>query len=219
MPAPTSRVLLADDDALLRQTLAEHLRGSGGYDVTEATSAAAVLDSIAGHDLALINESLGDGGGAVLCRMLRQQGNAIPLALLAAADDGECRTCGADAILVKPVRLGTVLAKVQDLLARRPEAPPFRLGPWLVDVERRHACDASGRRVKLTGKEAAILARLKGGDVVARDVLLAEVWGYGDGISTHTLETHVYRLRRKIEPDPANAALLLTTDGGYRLVE
>jgi DNA-binding response OmpR family regulator len=62
-----------------------------------------------------------------------------------------------------------------------------------------------------------LLARA-GEKVVARDVLLNEVWGYNAGVTTHTLETHIYRLRQKIERDPSNAALLVTEPGGYRLI-
>ena len=72
--------------------------------------------------------------------------------------------------------------------------------------------------MRLTDKEAAILSHLLAADgVVGRDELLAGVWGYGEGVDTHTVETHVYRLRQKIEDDPAQASVLLTEAGGYRL--
>jgi DNA-binding response OmpR family regulator len=76
------------------------------------------------------------------------------------------------------------------------------------------------RKIRLTEKEPNILKFLyrSNDGVVARDVLLHEVWGYNAGVTTHTLETHIYRLRQKIEPDPSNARLLITESGGYRLV-
>jgi DNA-binding response OmpR family regulator len=75
------------------------------------------------------------------------------------------------------------------------------------------------RKIRLTEKEASILKYLyrAGGKPVTRDVLLDEVWGYNSGVTTHTLETHVYRLRQKIEPNPSQATILLTESGGYRL--
>ena len=80
--------------------------------------------------------------------------------------------------------------------------------------------DAAGRKkVRLTEKETAILKYLyrAGTKAVGRQILLNEVWGYNAAVTTHTLETHIYRLRQKIEPDPTNARLLLTEGGGYRL--
>ena len=76
-----------------------------------------------------------------------------------------------------------------------------------------------GNKIKVTEKELEILKFLFGaGDkIISRDVLLHEVWGYNSGVTTHTLETHVYRLRQKIERDPSNAELLVTEPGGYRL--
>ena len=94
---------------------------------------------------------------------------------------------------------------------------------WSLHVQARHETSGDGRirkRVRLTEKETNILKflyRAQSG-VVARDVLLHEVWGYNAGVTTHTLETHIYRLRQKIEPDPSNARLLVTESGGYRLV-
>lgn len=117
--------------------------------------------------------------------------------------------------LAKPVRLGALLARVEDAL-RHLHTVAF--GPWTFDVAARMLTDGSGRRVRLTDKETAILERLSQADgVVPRDALLAEVWGYSAAVATHTLETHIYRLRRKIEADPANATLLITEAGGYRL--
>ena len=79
--------------------------------------------------------------------------------------------------------------------------------------------ESDQRKVRLTDKETAILKYLyRAGDkVVSRDVLLDEVWGYNESVTTHTLETHVYRLRQKIEQDPSNVKILITEPGGYRL--
>jgi DNA-binding response OmpR family regulator len=77
-----------------------------------------------------------------------------------------------------------------------------------------------GKKTRLTEKETAILRYLyrAGKTPVPRDQLLTEVWGYNSGVTTHTLETHIYRLRQKIEKDPSNATLLVTEGGGYKLV-
>jgi DNA-binding response OmpR family regulator len=79
--------------------------------------------------------------------------------------------------------------------------------------------EPSGGKIRLTEKETAILKYLyRAGDrIVTRDVLLSEVWGYNSGVTTHTLETHIYRLRQKIERDPSHAELLITEAGGYKL--
>lgn len=119
----------------------------------------------------------------------------------------------------KPVRVGALLTSIRDALARRPAAAAIRIGQWTFDAGGRVLEDAAGTRVRLTDKEAAILDHLsRAGGVVPRETLLAEVWGYSASVSTHTLETHIYRLRRKIETDPARARLLVTGPGGYRLM-
>lgn len=122
--------------------------------------------------------------------------------------------------LTKPVRLGTLLARVEEVLTAAQDAASCRLGPWRFDIAARMLRAADGRKVRLTDKEAAILEHLhRAGRVVGREELLAEVWGYSAAVTTHTLETHIYRLRRKIEDDPANATVLLTENGGYRLAD
>ena len=78
--------------------------------------------------------------------------------------------------------------------------------------------EAANKKIRLTEKETAILKYLyRASDAVGRDTLLGEVWGYNAGVTTHTLETHVYRLRQKIERDPSKAEILVTDQGGYRL--
>lgn len=116
--------------------------------------------------------------------------------------------------LAKPVRVGALVAALRQALAQG--AAP-RIGPWRFDEAGRLLDDEAGRKIRLTDKEAAILAYLRrDGGVVARDTLLIEVWGYSTAVATHTLETHIYRLRRKIER-PGEPPLLLTEAGGYRL--
>jgi DNA-binding response OmpR family regulator len=96
----------------------------------------------------------------------------------------------------------------------------FKVGPYLFRPSAKQLQDsARGKRLRLTEKEAAILKFLyrAGGKPVPRQILLNEVWGYNSNVTTHTLETHIYRLRQKIEPDPTDARLLVTESGGYRL--
>lgn len=121
--------------------------------------------------------------------------------------------------LSKPVRVGPLLGRLEQALARRSAGTGLRIGPWRFDAAARLLEAEDGAQTRLTDKEAAILEHLhRAGGVVPRETLLADIWGYSAAIATHTLETHIYRLRRKLEADPANAAILITEPGGYRLV-
>lgn len=198
------RILLAVADPLLRQTLAEHL-GAAGHAVTPVEHAD--TDQARGQDLAIIDDAL--AGGAEFCRALA---GAIRVMVLGAP------LPGADTAVAKPLRLSALLAAVIALPPVPTEAPGIALGHWWFDAASRVLVDGGGARVRLTDKEAAILSYLAAdGGVVPRERLLAEVWGYSAAVTTHTLETHIYRLRRKLERDPANAETLRTEPGGYRL--
>ncbi|MEA2861787.1 MAG: hypothetical protein QOC72_3826, partial [Methylobacteriaceae bacterium] len=96
----------------------------------------------------------------------------------------------------------------------------FRIGQYTFQPSSKHLINDKGNKLRLTEKETAILRYLyrAGQSVVTRDVLLREVWGYNSNVTTHTLETHIYRLRQKIERDPAHAQLLVTEAGGYKLI-
>jgi DNA-binding response OmpR family regulator len=123
--------------------------------------------------------------------------------------------------LAKPVRVPELLSRLHALLAVFEASPgaAIALSGYAFHPVAKLLEGKGGARIRLTEKEAAILLYLHraGGRAVPRAELLGEVWGYSSAVTTHTLETHVYRLRRKIEPDPQQARLLVTEEGGYRL--
>jgi DNA-binding response OmpR family regulator len=129
---------------------------------------------------------------------------------------------GANDYVAKPFRLGVLLARVRAQLRehQQSEDAVFAIGPYSFRPSAKVLIHSeTKRKVRLTEKETAILKYLhRSGTVVGRDVLLGEVWGYNAEVTTHTLETHVYRVRQKIERDPSSAVILVTEPGGYRLV-
>ena len=130
---------------------------------------------------------------------------------------------GANDYITKPFRLGVLLARLRAHIRQheRSDDAVFTIGPYTFQPSNKLLVnDTDEKKVRLTDKETAILKYLyRAGDkVVSRDVLLDEVWGYNASVTTHTLETHVYRLRQKIEADPSSAKILVTEPGGYRLV-
>ncbi len=180
------------------------------------------------HYAALILDvGLPDGDGRDLCAVLRRRGLRMPIIILTGSDDEADIVRGLDAgandYIAKPFRLNELLARLraQLRLFDTSEDAVLTIGPYLFRPSAKQLQDpARNRRIRLTEKESAILKFLfrAGAKPVARQVLLNEVWGYNAAVTTHTLETHIYRLRQKIEPDPANARLLITEGGGYRLV-
>jgi DNA-binding response OmpR family regulator len=137
------------------------------------------------------------------------------------ADTVEGLDAGADAYVTKPFRFSVLLAHIRARLRshEQSEDAVFRIGPYEFRPAGKVLIDERQRKIRLTEKETSILKYLyRAGDKpVSREELLTEVWGYNAGVTTHTLETHVYRLRQKIEPDAQSAKLLLTEAGGYRL--
>ena len=228
MARQSKQILLVDDDEVLRQALAEQLEIDGEFETVSVGDGTAALDTAKTRhfDLILLDVGLPDMDGREVCRRLRQSEIRAPVIMLtAAASDADAilgLESGANDYVGKPFRLGVLLARIRAQLRQyeRSEDAVFAIGPFsfrsgsklLVDRER-------DEKIRLTEKESSILKFMlrAGPTVVARDVLLNEVWGYNSGVTTHTLETHVYRLRQKIERDPSNAEILVTESGGYRL--
>lgn len=224
------RILLVDDDDALRQSLAEQLRLLEEFETVEAADAAGGLAALrAGPPFAamLLDVGLPDMDGRDLCRLMRREGARGPIIMLTAAGTDADAILGLDAgasdYVLKPFRLGVLMARLRAQLRQfeHAEDAEFAVGPYSFRPAAKMLLDeARNRKIRLTEKEAAILKRLhRAGDKpVPRDTLLGEVWGYNAAVATHTLETHVYRLRQKIERDPANAEILITEPGGYRLL-
>lgn len=211
------KLLLVDPDAVRGAALAAQLRRQDEYAIDCAVSAAAALERLQAEpfDLVLVEHDLPDLPGAALLRTIRAQGLDLPALLLAGSEPAEGEE---EAWLVRPFRLAALVQQLRDLL--RAEADAVAIGPYRFEPAAKLLVDAAGAVIRLTEKETAILAfLLRGGDEpVPRDLLLHEVWGYNPAVTSHTLETHIYRLRQKIEADPSNATILLTEPGGYRLV-
>jgi DNA-binding response OmpR family regulator len=235
MPGPRP-VLIVDDDAALCATLVEQLELDGEFAPAQAHSlseAARILSpSQAGtagparFDAVILDIGLPDGDGRDLCAQLRREGLRIPIIMLTGADTEQDVVRGLDAgandYIGKPFRLNELLARLRAQLRvyDNSEDAIFVVGPYQFRPSAKLLLEAEkNRRIRLTEKESAILKYLyrAGGRPVGRQMLLNEVWGYNSAVTTHTLETHIYRLRQKIEPDPTNARLLLTEGGGYRL--
>ena len=223
-------ILIVDDDIALRETLAEQLAVDGEFTATEAGSVReaeeALLSKDARYDAVILDVGLPDGDGRDLCTKLRRQGQKMPIIMLTGSD-GETDVVrgldsGANDYIAKPFRLNELLARLRAQLRifENSEDAVFTIGPYTFRPSVKTLQDpAKNRRIRLTEKEAAILKFLyrAGTRAVARQVLLNEVWGYNAAVTTHTLETHIYRLRQKIEKDPTNATILITDRGGYRL--
>ena len=223
-------VLIVDDDLALRATLVDQLAVDGEFSAHEAGSLAEAEAAVSGaatrFDAIILDVGLPDGDGRDLCARFRRQGVKVPIVMLTGSDEEADVVRGLDSgandYVAKPFRLAELLARLRAQLRifENSEDAVFAIGPYVFRPSAKLLQDpVTARRIRLTEKEAAILKFLyrAGSRPVPRQVLLNEVWGYNAAVTTHTLETHIYRLRQKIEPDPQVSRLLLTEGGGYRL--
>ncbi|MDE2333694.1 MAG: response regulator transcription factor [Rhodospirillales bacterium] len=219
-------ILIVDHDAAVRALLAEQLGHAGEFAPRGAASLAeAERMALAspGFDAILLETAMPDGDGLVFCTRMRQLGVRIPILIVSAqAAEGDIvrgLDAGANDYIAKPFRLRELLARLRAQLRQQAngEEAILQLGAFRFNASARSLTDAAGQRIRLTEKEAAILTYLHRAAPLAvpRETLLAAVWGYNSRVSTHTLETHVYRLRRKLGD---SAGEMIATEGrGYRL--
>lgn len=221
------RVLLVDDDAELASSLAEQLQLHEEFDAVVLETAAEGLEAAKGtyFDVLLLDVGLPDMDGRDLCRLMRRNGVKAPIIMLTGADSEADTILGLDSgandYVTKPFKLAVLLARIRAQLRQHElsEEAVFTIGPYSFQPARKLLLDQNQKKIRLTEKETAILKYLyrTKDSAVSREKLLHEVWGYNAAVTTHTLETHIYRLRQKIERDPSNAEVLITEKGGYRL--
>lgn len=224
----TKKILVVDDDDTLRNSLSEQLQLHEEFSCASVASGAAGLEHMrVNHaDLVLLDVGLPDMDGREVCRLMRKAGVKVPIIMLTGADTDSDTILGLDAgandYVTKPFRFGVLLARIRAHLRSHEQSEDaiFKIGPYSFRPSAKVLVDGQEKKIRLTEKETSILKYLyrAGSKVVGRDTLLAEVWGYNSGVTTHTLETHIYRLRQKIEQDPSSAEILVTEAGGYRLV-
>ena len=226
--SPGKKILLVDDDEALRQSLGEQLRLHEEFSTVESGNGGDALDVAKQEyfDAILLDVGLPDMDGREVCRLMRRNGVKSPIIMLTAAESDADTILGLDAgandYVTKPFKLGVLLARLRAQLRQHEQSEDavFTIGPYTFRPSAKLLVHGeTKKKIRLTEKETAILKYLyrTGNKVVGRDTLLGEVWGYNASVTTHTLETHVYRLRQKIERDPSNAEILVTEPGGYRL--
>jgi len=222
------RLLIVDDEDELRQSLVDQLSHYREFEITQGADAATALREVkaAPFDLVLLDVGLPDMDGREAVKIMRQDGFKSPILMLTGHDSDSDEILGlesgANDYVTKPFRFSVLLARVRALLRQHDQSEDvvFTIGQYNFQPATKTLESDDGSKVRLTDKETSILKFLyrQGSKTVSRDVLLQEVWGYNNRVTTHTLETHIYRLRQKIERDPSNARLLVTEEGGYRLV-
>jgi DNA-binding response OmpR family regulator len=222
------KILLVDDDDSLRDSLSQQLRLYEEFLITEASTAAEALETAKGEyfDAVILDVGLPDMDGREVCRLMRRNGVKSPIIMLTGQDTDADQIlsldAGANDYVTKPFRLDVLLARLRAQLRQHEQSEDavFAIGPYTFQPARKLLVDANKQKVRLTEKETAVLKYLyqAGEKVVSRDTLMREIWGHNSGMTTHTLETHIYRLRQKIEADPSDPVILVTERGGYRLV-
>jgi DNA-binding response OmpR family regulator len=218
------KILLVDDDEDLRGSLRDQLALHEEFDVSEANTAGRGIEAAKAehHDLLVFDVGLPDMDGREAVRLLLKS----PIIMLTGNDSDADQILGLDAgandYITKPFKFAVLLARIRAQLRQHEQSEDavFAIGPYTFKPASKLLLDEKGGKVRLTEKETAILKYLyrTGDKVVSRETLLHEVWGYNAGVTTHTLETHIYRLRQKIEKDPSNSEILVTETGGYKLM-
>src|SRR6201987_5608843 len=226
--ANARKILIVDDDTDLRDTLVEQLSLHEEFEASAVDTGAkgASAAKTNSPDLVLMDVGLPDTDGREVVRSLRKGGFKAPIIMLTGhntdSDTILGLESGANDYLTKPFRFAVLLARIRAQLRQHEasEDAVFTIGPYTFQPSLKILLNPKGSKMRLTDKGTGILRYLyrAGQRPVSRETLVQEVWGYNSEVTTHTLETHIYRLRQKVEKDAASPAILVTEAGGYKLV-
>ena len=225
----SSRILIVDDDNYLRKVLISQLRYEGVVDLEDAAKASEAFDKVEQFkpDLILLDIQLPDGNGFDICTKLRGRGFEKPIILLTGQQEDSNTIKSLDTVandyIAKPIRFGELLALIRVQLRKYKSSDDVSFTAQNIEFQPANktltALD-SQLIVVLTEKETMILKKLFciWPEATSKEMLLSELWDHQNMLATHTLETHIYRLRQKIArltDDP----IVETTQDGYRLVK
>ena len=241
------KILLVNADDETRKDMVREFANYGEFDIFETTTGTSTLEQLNETviNLIIMDVNLPDADGSELCRLMRRQNISVPIIMLSdenmnkdededeetETDDEEnneadeevirCLDAGANDHCCRPISFSVLLARIRAHLRSHDYSlyAILAFGPYLLDTFRKKLVNKDGKRIHLTKNETNILKFLyRSTGPVSRDHLLREVWGYNPGMETHTLETHIYRLRQKMEVDSRNPNILVTTKKeGYYL--
>ena len=224
---PSTKILLINNDKDLGEALVFQLRLGEKYQIIETSDETSSLAQINNNfcDLVIINSQSSALKGYDLTKSLRLAGYKKPIIILinqnSNFDIPDDQNHKADEYIIKPFRYPVLLKSIETQLHKfkKSENTQYNIGKYVFKPNSKILESKESISIRLTEKENNILKFLYKnlGNVIRRETLLHEVWGYNSKVTTHTLETHIYRLRQKIEDDPSNAYFLITEPGGYKL--
>ena len=221
-------ILFVSEALLLKDLLLDQLQKQGEYLLEESLSVTEAISLIVKEhfDCILIDSSLADVSLSNLCKNIRQEGVRSPI-ILVAEELGEgvaiaALDAGANDYVLKPFKINVLVAKIRSNIRQfeQSEFAILRFGRFSFKPGDKILLNNSSKEeVRLTDKETAIikLLYLSGGEVVTRATLLEEVWGYNTTLTTHTLETHIYRIRQKVGNASSGQDFIATESEGYRM--
>jgi len=220
----STKILLINSDRDLSEALIYQLSLNDKYQIIESVEDNVFTQINNSFNIVIINSQPSKLHGHNLTKKLRTGGFKNPIIMLITQSDASNvdnkLTIEANEYIIKPFKYPALLKSIELQLRQfeKSEDTQHNIGSYIFKPNSK-VLESKNKSIRLTEKENDILKFLYQNlkTIVSREILLHEVWGYNSKVTTHTLETHIYRLRQKIEIDPANACFLITETGGYRL--
>ena len=222
----TERILFVDDNEDLLRSMSDLLEKIGGCKIDKAVNGKAALNSVRenNYDLVLLDVELPDMTGIDVCEKIRDFDDTLPIIMLTSHQKFHNMgfDVGASDYVTKPIKADFLLTRIKHHIRKSRQAvnAVYRFGNFEFKPNHNELIDAKMKKIVLSPMETNLLRYLldANGTVVSRDKLLKDVWGYGKGVNTHTVETHIYRLRQKIEPGAGHHSIILNESSGYRII-